>query len=878
MRVLVTGATGSFGTPVCRELSHRGVEVLAMARNEPARVPAGVRFVRGDVRDPISIGAAVDGVDAVLHLAWLVASAREPAQAHRINIIGTQNVLDAMRERGVSRFVFASSVMGYGSQADHGPYREDQPLRADEEFLYGYHKKLVEARIKESGVPHLIVRTAPVVGRGVRNVVTDQFAGPAVTGIAGDTSQWQFVHSDDVTRFLIDAVDMDATGVVNLAADGGLSLERIAELLKKPLVRLPYPVAKTMIRLMWKAGISDVDPAALDALRHLPVADTTKLRDEFGFRCAWSNEDAVADMRRSLITYHHLGTLEARKRSYVPFTEPGWRPDMSPWDGRELLHIGPPEYRGEFDDRVEPQMSLFSGTNVAEAFPGPLTPLSLELALVALRAGTEVTVRMVGLDGWLAHEAQSRFVTSFAHRVYLNVSLVREIYQRMPGSSPDEADAQYCGIPLPADYQRPRLTWLEVRAAGRLARKGGLAMARYGLSEQWLLDEAKRHTTAVADPATLTDPQLDARIAVLVDAFVDSQVVNVNAALVGGAALAAAERRSGGHGVTAGSLASAQTLSGVHRVAAIIRRDAAARQVLQKYRKHPEAMRHFAVEAPKLHAALAELLAAVGHRGPGEFELANNTFSDRPALLFDAVLRAASGPAREEPSHHPDGLLQKVAASSLQRRERIRDASIKIVHQLRIALREKGSRMSAAGTLDRGDDIFYLTVDEINHPPVDAPARVSRRRAERERLATIEMPSVVDGDWQPVTAPAQTLSELSGNGVSKGVVRGPVRILSDPDDGLEPGEVLVCRVTDVGWTPLFAAAAAVVSEIGGSMSHTAVVAREFGIPAVVGVDMATHHLRDGQVVEVDGGTGTVRVLADCADDDRRPLRIVPSAG
>jgi phosphoenolpyruvate synthase/pyruvate phosphate dikinase len=155
---------------------------------------------------------------------------------------------------------------------------------------------------------------------------------------------------------------------------------------------------------------------------------------------------------------------------------------------------------------------------------------------------------------------------------------------------------------------------------------------------------------------------------------------------------------------------------------------------------------------------------------------------------------------------------------------------------------------------------------------------VIRRRAEREKLATIEMPAIVDGDWQPVTAPAHSLSELSGNGVSRGVVRGPVRLLADPDDGLEPGEVLVCRVTDVGWTPLFAAAAAVVSEIGGSMSHTAVVAREFGIPAVVGVDMATYHLCDGQVVEVDGDAGTIRVLDNTVGAEQSSLKISDSAG
>jgi nucleoside-diphosphate-sugar epimerase len=517
MRVLVTGATGSFGTPICRELAHRGVEVYAMARNEPARLPTGVSFVRGDVCDRDSVTRAVDGVDAVLHLAWLVASARETEQAERINIMGTQNVLDVMRERGVPRLVFASSVMGYGSDADHGPYREDEPLRAAEGFLYGHHKKVVEARIKESGVPHLVVRTAPVVGRGVRNVVTDQFAGPVVTGMAGDSSLWQFVHTDDVTRFLIDAVDSDATGIVNLAADGGLSLERVAEILRKPVMRLPYPVAKGMVGAMWKAGISDIDPAALDALRHLPIADTKKLRERFGFRCAWSNDDAVADMRRSLITYLHFGTLEARRHSYVPFTEPGWRPDMSPRPGHELVHPGPGDWRGEFDGPID--ASMYSAVGIGEASPGPLTPLALELTLLALRAAGEVAGRLLGVERTLAHEAQSRIVASIGHRVYLNVAVAGDIQRRVPR--------------LPKGLTGLIPTRAKAVQARRLARNGAVALARYRLSEQWLVDETDRVSTAI-DVATLTDAELDARVALLIDTFIDSAVVNVNAALAGG--------------------------------------------------------------------------------------------------------------------------------------------------------------------------------------------------------------------------------------------------------------------------------------------------------------------------------------------------------
>jgi phosphoenolpyruvate synthase/pyruvate phosphate dikinase len=102
---------------------------------------------------------------------------------------------------------------------------------------------------------------------------------------------------------------------------------------------------------------------------------------------------------------------------------------------------------------------------------------------------------------------------------------------------------------------------------------------------------------------------------------------------------------------------------------------------------------------------------------------------------------------------------------------------------------------------------------------------------------------------------------LSGIGVSAGVARGRVRVLDAGSvDELEPDEVLVAEVTDAGWTPMFASASAVVTSMGGQMSHAAVVAREFGLPCVVQIDDVTRRLRAGDLVEVDGAAGTVVLI------------------
>ena len=106
-------------------------------------------------------------------------------------------------------------------------------------------------------------------------------------------------------------------------------------------------------------------------------------------------------------------------------------------------------------------------------------------------------------------------------------------------------------------------------------------------------------------------------------------------------------------------------------------------------------------------------------------------------------------------------------------------------------------------------------------------------------------------------------STLNGTGVSPGVARGPVKVLNEPfEKPIEPGDVLVAVTTDPGWTPLFINAAAVVLEIGGELQHGALVAREFGKPCVTGIADVANRFRDGQIVEVDGAAGTVRVIDD----------------
>jgi pyruvate,water dikinase len=200
----------------------------------------------------------------------------------------------------------------------------------------------------------------------------------------------------------------------------------------------------------------------------------------------------------------------------------------------------------------------------------------------------------------------------------------------------------------------------------------------------------------------------------------------------------------------------------------------------------------------------------------------------------------------------------------------------------RRALRTLGSRLVTAGTLAEPDEVFWLRRDELAElaASLDAGVTTLPTRAavvdERQRIwrgqALAQPPQMLPERsiwhiWDRFM-PARESNDavLRGIGGSGGTVTSPVRVLTDPSEfaTFRPGEILVAAITTPAWTPLFAMAAGVITDIGGPLSHSSIVAREYGIPAVLGTGSATRSLRTGEVVTIDGTAGTVRR----ADTDR----------
>jgi pyruvate,water dikinase len=293
-----------------------------------------------------------------------------------------------------------------------------------------------------------------------------------------------------------------------------------------------------------------------------------------------------------------------------------------------------------------------------------------------------------------------------------------------------------------------------------------------------------------------------------------------------------------------------------------------------------------------------------GHHARGEVELFNPRWSECP----DFVLEMARGYVQAIHAGHPGPIVrrdelasQRVALESKciarlrnplrraifrlvlhraqkggQIRENGKSEYIRGLSFLRRFVLELGRRLAARGRLADENDVFFLEIEELQSgslwdPGTDLRALVAGRRALYEQNLKITPPAVVVGRFDPRAFVPDAVDRgtkvFHGLGVSAGAATGRARVVlrSDAKERVQPGEILVAPFTDPGWTPYFVAAAGIVMDTGGMLSHGSILAREYGIPAVVNVGPATQIIRTGQWLEVDADRGVVKML-DAAPD------------
>jgi len=543
-------------------------------------------------------------------------------------------------------------------------------------------------------------------------------------------------------------------------------------------------------------------------------------------------------------------------------------------------------------DVIQDATDIYTSCNIGECMPGAITPLTFStvwhaddqaLQLMHVRCG--VARRVV--DGFLC----SRL---YYGRMFLNLTKVGRMATHMVGSSSERMTLALCGRTIPELDVGPKAP-----AAVRLW--NGL---RFGI----YLASGTRHRRLLEKLAgSLRFPDLKSAGSVYeaIDSRLDAMYLGFDHHMVSSAGagalepalmeiLARGEQVSERHharvaallaGASDQTTESADIVTGIHRL-------------VDGLREHPDAEVRFG-SAPTSEAlawicseaagaAAAEFQAYLqrhGHRSIRELELRQLEWNADPLPLVASLQAAFKAGALGDGGvaasisleasravfrdHGPLlRVLVRLTQKAVQRRERTKSLLVAVVARFKGAYRHLGELLAAEGALPDADCVFFLTHKELGRlvrgDGADLADKALGRREVLQFQMELSFPDVFSGCPEPLVPGDQPVSydhTLRGKPVSRGQVRGLARVvntLADAGD-IQPGEILIAPVTDVGWSPYFSLVGGLATDVGSSVSHGAVVAREYGLPAVVDLRQATRVFKTGDLVFLDGDHGLLRL-------------------
>ena len=545
------------------------------------------------------------------------------------------------------------------------------------------------------------------------------------------------------------------------------------------------------------------------------------------------------------------------------------------------------------DSALSTRFPIYTRANVGEVFPDPVTPLTSDTALWLAELGwRDAWARIGAFDLDEFPDDQFCQLGVLGGYCYLNASLVRLFGERAPGLSWRAMDEQFFGVqPGIPDYieqpgdRRPDLT-------AKIGETFSWVFGQTTLSDLARLTDHRTLTIELRarrpDFNTMSERQLWDRVEHLLPvhrelfaehlfttymASVPAGVINTVASAVG--------RRDLILNVLAG-MGDVDSAAPSHAMWALSRMDPRSDEFADGF---------------------AHFLFDFGSRGPNEWESRSPTWETRPSLAIAAIDRMRAVPEsaapaiqfelrarqRVEAAEELLGLVRDDAEAHgnlaaaigcstawVPGRERTKTNCIRLIHEMRVSLREIGRRMVERGAFDEIEDFGFVRAAEMD-VLLDGDASTLRpmireRRAEYHMLQSKVPPFVFVGSADgPDTWPTRgttTVEHLAAGDVllglpgCPGVAEGRARVILDPNDptALGPGDVIVAPITDPSWTPLFVPAGAVVVDVGAALSHAIIVSRELGIPCVISATDATRRIPEGALIRVDGGTGAVTVL------------------
>lgn len=557
----------------------------------------------------------------------------------------------------------------------------------------------------------------------------------------------------------------------------------------------------------------------------------------------------------------------------------------------------------ELDTPVLSPDHVYTRCNIGEMFPGACTPLSFSFTARAIDVGMQRMHQRIGIQRGLSKHFV--FVGMFYRNLFLNLTTMAATATQALGSSADQMALSICGRPI---------SELEIKAQPppALPRRllNGMRYARYLLGQRSArrgLRRLRRNLASLgeAPPRPPDAPpgadglagcqawwqQIDARFEAIYDAMDLHLVSSAGSGVLTTTLLAVI---AGGetpgddhHARVAALLAGAEGVESADIAAGADRiRDAVA--------AHPRGEDRVArasaedalawlrtAEAGDAGRVFADYLERHGHRTVKELELRQPEWRADPLPLVKSIQAALRGPRHD--AHPPateetgarrrgDGLgirlLTRLARQAVRSREETKSGLVAVTTRFKEAYRGLGDALVAAGLLPDADAVFFLTHEELGRlVRGEDPALSQHALARREihpYLDGLRFPDVFAGAGEPEPAPPVDpgATRVTGAPVSRGRVEGIVRVVLRLEDAeaLQEGEILVAPITDVGWTPYFSVVAGLVTDVGSAVSHGAVVAREYGLPAVVNTRNATSVFHTGDRVVLDGDHGVVERL------------------
>ena len=306
MNILITGAAGYLGSTLLRRLVEESNQtdgdwnIVATDIKEINIDHPNVHCVKVDIRST-QVNDLIKNyrIETVVHLASIVTPGKKSNREfeYSVDVLGTENVLKACVAHNVKRIVLTSSGAAYGYHPDQPEWlKEDDPIRGNEEFAYSYHKRLVEELLSTYREEHpeleqVIFRIGTILGETTHNQITALFEKKMIVGVSGSKSPFVFIWDQDVVECLLRGVTGTQTGIFNVAGDGALSIDEIAALLKKRVIRIPAWFLTSLLFVLKRLSLTQYGEEQVNFLRYRPVLDNEKLKTTFGYTPDYSSKE-----------------------------------------------------------------------------------------------------------------------------------------------------------------------------------------------------------------------------------------------------------------------------------------------------------------------------------------------------------------------------------------------------------------------------------------------------------------------------------------------------------------------------------------------------------------------------------------------------------